>query len=353
MQTVVPLHSLVFSTTVDLLHFSPHEIVEASAISNQLIGTGYRQEFPQVIFGEVRHRVALKLSLGERVVLCSRDYTPEQRRQLAGVAERQGAKVFGLDAPLAHAACVQALPPRLRLADLNHWAGITVIGDVHGEIEPLEQALAWAKSRNHLAWFLGDVVDYGAQTLAVMVRVYDAVMAGEAVMMLANHERKIARLLNNENNNFRMNEGNRVTIDAYDRLTERARLQWAGRFRALLAHTMTVRRIGDLTLMHAAAHPSLWGQPDQQAIDQFALYGESENQNGQYRRTHRWVDQVPEGETVIVGHDILFQFPMVVRGAQGGRIIFLDTGCGKGGHLSSADFRFQNGSLRLECFKRY
>jgi protein phosphatase len=351
--TVIPLHSLVFSTTGDLCHFPPHEIVEVSAISAQLIGIGYRQDFPQVVFGEVRHRVALKLSLGERVVLRADEFSSDQRRQLVIIAERQGATV--VEAVSGSVCYVQSFPLTPRIADFTSrdWQGITVIGDVHGEIEPLEQALAWAKSRHHLAWFLGDVVDYGAQTLAAMVRVYDAVMAGEAVMMLANHERKIARLLNNENNNLRMSEGNRVTIDAYDALGVRERMQWAGRFRALLAHSATVRTVGDLTLMHAAAHPSLWTQPDPQAIEQFALYGEAEHSSGHYRRSHRWVDQVPEGQTVIVGHNILFQFPMVVRAARGGRVIFLDTGCGKGGHLSSADFRIQNGMLRLECFKRY
>ena len=65
--------------------------------------------------------------------------------------------------------------------------------------------------------------------------------------------------------------------------------------------------------------------------------------------SYRWVDDVPEGRIVIVGHDIRAKEPRAVVGAKGGKTVFLDTGCGKGGTLSTADLRFDpDGSVRLE-----
>lgn len=59
-------------------------------------------------------------------------------------------------------------------------------------------------------------------------------------------------------------------------------------------------------------------------------------------RLYNWIDEVPMGKTVIVGHDkmpiynINITAPMIVTNKNGGRTVFMDTGCGKGGYLSGA-----------------
>jgi hypothetical protein len=303
------------------------------------------------------------LSLGERVVVDAQDITPEQQRALATAAIRQGAWVYRISrSPAGVGEAIDPnddLQPVFPLPDiglsehLRTWDGITVIADVHGDLAALEEALTWAKSRRRFAWLLGDTIDYGPATLATLERVHRATMWGEAALILGNHERKIARWLDQERGHVRLSEGNRVTTTALERLPELGKQQWIGRFRAVLAHASLTQQVDNVVLIHAAAHPSLWTTPDRHGVELLALYGESDHTSGRYRRSHNWVDSVPNGKLVIVGHEILSEFPLVVTGKQGGRVVFLDTGCGKGGRLSSADLRFGDGGARLECFKRY
>jgi protein phosphatase len=56
-------------------------------------------------------------------------------------------------------------------------------------------------------------------------------------------------------------------------------------------------------------------------------------------RSLRWVDHIPPGITVYCGHDRRSSNgrPYVRHGTAGGKAVFLDTGAGKGGHLSWID----------------
>jgi len=344
--------------------FEHHEIVDLDSISNQLVGSSRRHDLVPIMYNELRHRVALKLSLGERAVVPITGLTTDQRRQLVALASNQGAYVYMLgtrpESGTIHIRAYATMQPILPLpVDLyahlraKRFAGITIIGDVHGELDALQQALDWARSRQHFVWLLGDIVDYGKHALEVVEVVHHAVMHGEASMVLANHERKIARYLDRAHN-VRISDGNKVTIDALEALTDRERGQWTGRFRALLSHAALIQQISSISIMHAAAHPSLWSSnPESAAIEQYALYGESDQSSGRFHRTHRWVDMVPADRMVIVGHDIISQFPLVMTGTLGGKVVFLDTGSGKGGKLSTADLRFHEDTLTLECFKQY
>ena len=73
-----------------------------------------------------------------------------------------------------------------------------------------------------------------------------------------------------------------------------------------------------------------------------ALFGETTGRmqaDGYPERVLRWVDRIPAGLTVYCGHDQRSTDgrPYVRHGAGGGTAIFLDTGAGKGGHLSWID----------------
>jgi protein phosphatase len=54
-----------------------------------------------------------------------------------------------------------------------------------------------------------------------------------------------------------------------------------------------------------------------------------------------WVDYIPAGLTVYCGHDnrSIDGRPHIAEGKRGGRAVFLDTGAGKGGHLSWIDLK--------------
>ena len=73
-----------------------------------------------------------------------------------------------------------------------------------------------------------------------------------------------------------------------------------------------------------------------------AIFGEPTGRiqpDGYPERSIRWVDRIPPGLTVYCGHDRRSTNgrPYVRHGAHGGTAIFLDTGAGKGGHLSWID----------------
>ena len=71
-----------------------------------------------------------------------------------------------------------------------------------------------------------------------------------------------------------------------------------------------------------------------------ALYGEGRMGEGDDlpTRTYGWIDDVPRGLTVFIGHDVVAADRIVERtGNRGGSVIFCDTGCGKAGKLSWVD----------------
>ena len=73
-----------------------------------------------------------------------------------------------------------------------------------------------------------------------------------------------------------------------------------------------------------------------------ALFGQTTGRtqpDGYPERVLRWVDRIPEGVTVYCGHDRRSTDgrPYVRSGSSGGTAVFLDTGAGKGGHLSWID----------------
>lgn len=344
----IPFHCLVFCNAEQAAHFPIYERLSLQYLAYDLVGDN--RDLHSILFTEMRHRVGLKLSLGQRVVVLD-EFLAVQKQQLICIATMQGASVIDL----------KSAPHRVEVLSIDalrtRWKGITVVGDVHGDLVAMRKALLWAADRRHFLWFLGDVIDYGADTLATAEAAYHLVMQGKAAIILGNHERKIARWLDQTENgrsHMRINDGNRITTEALSALKPAARKQWIGRYRALLSHAALMQQIDHVTLLHGAAHPSLWSDnPNPISIEQFALYGEADHSSGKYRRVHRWVDAVPNGRMVFVGHDVMGPFPTVVTGAKGGQVVFLDTGCGTGGLLSTADLRFTDSGLRLECFNRH
>ncbi|RYD46779.1 MAG: hypothetical protein EOP83_29080, partial [Verrucomicrobiaceae bacterium] len=297
---VIPLHSLVIAIgayaetrrAFIAEYFPAYECVSASMISQELVGDPDRPDLNSTIFGEVRHRVGLKLSLGQRVVVDAQNLRKEDRITLARIAIDQGAPVFYLVCdptnadPLAKQRFIQGereimhgdgvaevidwrkhtpqpIPHAKPSIDViaRQWNGVTVISDVHGMYPSLLSALAWARSRNHYVMLLGDVIDYGPDTLEVAEEIYRLVMRGQGEMVLGNHERKIARWsaqVEGGRNSMRLSDGNRVTTHALNQLGLPARKRWIGRFRGLIAQAPYNRVLGNLVLAHAGVHPGFW-----------------------------------------------------------------------------------------------
>jgi len=64
-------------------------------------------------------------------------------------------------------------------------------------------------------------------------------------------------------------------------------------------------------------------------------------------RIYDWVNYIPKGKRVIVGHDIQDHEPVVKKGELGGEALFIDTGNSKGGYLSYIEYDIKNDKLEV------
>jgi hypothetical protein len=374
----IPLHSLIIvisehNTPPDV--FEDHELMSTDMVHRDLVGNIYRPELETIVRNEVFRRIALKLSLGERVVINSNNLNGEQLMLLYNLAKNQGAAVFymldevvdGFD-PKEVILRTDDIYPVVPLdfgnidSDLRKtFNGITVVGDVHGNVGALKDAVDWALSRNHFIWFLGDIIDYGPKPIAALEIVYDLIMYGKASMVIGNHERKIARWIQQKEDTgssyrMRLSEGNKVTVDALNSLSDQKRIVWYGKFRSVISRSSLIATIGNVTLAHAAIHPDYWKKGQHYDIENYALYGEPAKDSVQFKLAHSWIDYVPKDQIVIVGHEAFTDlYPLTVPCKSGGKVVFLDTGCGKGGPLSTADIKFghEGSLLNLGNFNRH
>ena len=177
------------------------------------------------------------------------------------------------------------------------------------------------------------------------------------VLILGNHERKIAKWFqykdDKEKYKFRVSEGNGITIDALNSMSTIDRNIWYGKFRTIIAKSSLIVSLGNIVLVHAAVHPDFWKNGKNNEIENYALYGESDaSAYPEFRLSYKWIDYIPKDCIAIVGHEAQSQmYPLSVPTSKGGKVVFLDTGSGKGGPLSTADILFdQTGVLHLENF---
>ena len=213
---------------------------------------------------------------------------------------------------------------------------IRVVGDVHGDAI----AFRYAASTDRFVIQLGDLTDYGpdnAEALRIMFRLIDE---GRGLFLLGNHDLKLARALAGEP--VRSEATLLATLAQLDaNLRERVLAEvatapgWLHHDGALFVHA------GFHTAMLASDAPDHGLQRPHGALAR-ALYGEPTGRmqpDGYPERSLRWIDRIPAGLTVYCGHDRRSTDgrPYIRRGAAGGTAVFLDTGAGKGGHLSWID----------------
>jgi len=219
------------------------------------------------------------------------------------------------------------IPPNLPLR---------VVGDVHGDA----RGFAAAAATDRFVVQLGDLTDGGPDNAGALRIMLGRLAAGRGLFLLGNHDFKLFKAIN----------GQSVRIEAplaatLAQLDEPMRRQTA----AAIAEAPAWLRQGKTVFVHGGFHiamldgpapPLAPGRPD--AVLARALYGEPTGRtqpDGFPERSLRWVDRIPAGFTVYCGHDRRSGDgrPYVHRGAAGGIAIFLDTGAGKGGHLSWID----------------
>lgn len=380
----IPLNSLVILIgDVDTSRFPSYEVIDSSRILYDLTGDEDRQDLNYQVWNEIHRRVTAKLSIGERVVVKASVYRKNTRLALSQYAARMGLPIFYLIAPsddLEYRNNERDLMRGDGVAEVllssnpytvvekftgdifnlvkERFNGITAVGDIHGCVTPLRQALEWASSRNHLTVILGDLIDYGPNPLECVEVVYRAVTRGHAIMVIGNHERKIERwIVQSRKGDVRVkiSDGNKVTTDAISALSAQDREVFELRFKALLnlAHNHWVA--GNVMFTHGAATKEMWDITSSRLTDHnehMALFGQTITPHtNPPTRVYGWVDDIPQGKTVIVGHDIRSKVrPHTEQGKSGGTAIFADCGSGKGGHSFAVDLVIDDDKLTVQNF---
>ncbi len=187
---------------------------------------------------------------------------------------------------------------------------------------------------------LGDLVDYGPDSATTLRMAFDLIDQKRGLFILGNHDLKLARAL--AGREVRMDQHLAQTLSQLDDdLKQRALDEFAR------APAWLIQR--ERMFVHGGFHTAMLEDPPPPAPEgrvtgvlSRALYGEHTGRtqsDGYPERSLRWVDRIPEGLTVYCGHDRRSTNgrPYIRKGNLGGVAVFLDTGAGKGGHLSWVD----------------
>jgi protein phosphatase len=217
--------------------------------------------------------------------------------------------------------------------------GIRVVGDVHGEAA----AFAYAAATERFIIQLGDLTDRGPDSAAALQLMFRLIDEERGLFLLGNHDYRLGRAL--AGRPVRIVPELAATLGALGpALAERTARE--------IARAPAWLRQGSRIFVHGGFHTAMLTQraPERNPVEHGraegplarALYGEPTGRtqpDGYPERSLRWVDRVPAGITVYCGHDCRTAngHPYRRIGEAGGEAVFLDTGAGKGGHLSWID----------------
>jgi protein phosphatase len=214
--------------------------------------------------------------------------------------------------------------------------GLRVVADVHGDA----RAFAAACATDLFIIQLGDLVDYGPDSAGVLRQAFRLIDEGRGVFLLGNHDHKLARAL--AGREVRMDPHLAATIEQLDpALRDRTRAELSRAPAWLVQKNRVFVHGGFHTAMLEEDQPPL-PEGRVSGVLSRALYGEPTGRtqaDGYPERSLRWVDRIPQGFTIYCGHDRRSTDgrPYIRKGQLGGVAVFLDTGAGKGGHLSWID----------------
>jgi protein phosphatase len=230
------------------------------------------------------------------------------------------------------------------------FRGLRVVGDVHGDLRAFTAAIAGAESAGLFVVQLGDLTDHGPDSPGVLRAAFALIDAGRGLFLLGNHDHKLRRALAGDA--VRVEKaGLGRTLEQIAAAPDGAAL--AARAIDAIARAPAWLRIGPSFFVHAAFHDAMLQQmppPDAGAgraegLVGRAIFGQVTGRRGPDGfpiRLTGWIDRIPPGLTVMVGHDNRSRDgrPVTMTGSRGGRAVFLDTGAGKGGALAWQDLPF-------------
>jgi protein phosphatase len=213
-----------------------------------------------------------------------------------------------------------------------------IIGDVHGCYAELIQLLgrlgyqvaADGSTASHpagrTAVFVGDLVDRGPDTPAVLRLVMGMTAAGTALSVAGNHEAKLVRALRGRD--VTRSHGLAESLAQLAAAPEGFADQAAAFMDKLLGHI--VLDDGELVVAHAGLPEAMHGRASR-AVRAFALYGDTTGETDEYGLPVRypWAEDYRGKAAVVYGHTPVPQASWV------NGTICVDTGCVFGGKLTA------------------
>lgn len=232
---------------------------------------------------------------------------------------------------------------RLEIARVKAWndkreetGPFDVIGDVHGCIDELREllvALGYSSDgvppEGRKAVFVGDLVDRGPDSPAVLRLVMDMVAAGRAIAVPGNHDDKLLRKLNGAD--VSLAHGLKETIEQLEAHPPEFVAEVKAFLKSLVGHY--VFDGGRLVVAHAGMKEEMQGRTSGKVRD-FALYGETTGETDEFGLPIRfnWASEYRGSAMVVYGHTPVPDPEWV------NNTINIDTGCVFGGRLTA--FRY-------------
>ena len=313
---------------------------------------------PLVALARQHHVAAVAIVLDLPEAICvARNAARSERSLDAEIVRRQAAQlhefmhnlqgegfahVVVLDEPqLIDAAVIEREPlPN----DLRHLHGpFDVIGDVHGcidELRELMERLGYVvrpavtdgagytvePPPGRTAVFVGDLVDRGPDTPAVLRLVMPMVEAGSALVVQGNHDAKLVKALRGRN--VQVKGGLEDSLDQLGRESPEFRARVADFLDGLASHY--VLDDGGLVVAHAGLPERLQGR-ESPRVHAFALYGQTTGELDEFGLPVRldWAASYRGRAAVVYGHTPVRESEWV------NHAINIDTGCVFGGRLSA------------------
>jgi protein phosphatase len=266
-----------------------------------------------------------------------RQQRAQLRRGLRGLRREGFHRVYVLDGEAEVDGAVVEREPLWNDRRTDHGP-FDIIGDVHGcfaELAALLRGLGYAVdagggSARHpegrKALFVGDLVDRGPATPAVLRLVMGMTAEGSGFSVAGNHEAKLLRALRGSN----VTTGHGLAISLAQLAAEPPEFgrRVAGFLDGLLGHV--VLDDGKLVVAHAGLPAAMHGRASA-AVRAFALYGDTTGETDEFGLPVRypWAEDYRGRAMVVYGHTPVPE-PLWVNGT-----ICLDTGCVFGGRLTA------------------
>ncbi|MDJ0679951.1 MAG: polynucleotide kinase-phosphatase [Xenococcaceae cyanobacterium MO_167.B52] len=274
-----------------------------------------------------------------------RQQQQQLKRSLKGLKREGFRKIYILKSPEEIDNVTNIIREKLYNDKKDLSGPFDIIGDIHGcyqetiellqklgySIAPVENngvnlGLAVSHPENRQVIFLGDLVDRGSNSPAVLKLVMSMVRSGIAFCVPGNHEMKLQKKLKGKN--VSINHGLAETLEQLEQETPEFIAEVKEFLYSLISHYVFDN--GRLVVAHAGLKEEMQGRGSA-AVRSFCLYGETTGEIDEFGLPVRyhWASEYRGQAKVVYGHTPVPEAEWL------NKTIDIDTGCVFGGKLTA------------------